>query len=66
MYSGMTAQRQRGLAKGVARFDMYTYTHVHEHIMRAIPADGFREALTSNSRAACVSALGSELYDVLY
>ena len=30
------------------------------NLMRAIPADGFREALTSYSRAACVSALGSE------
>ena len=31
MYTGMTAQRQRGLAKGVARFDMYTYTQIHKY-----------------------------------
>ena len=30
-FTGMTAQRQRGLAKGVARFDMYTCTQIHTY-----------------------------------
>jgi hypothetical protein len=32
IYTGMTAQRQRELAKGLARFDTYMYTHIHTYI----------------------------------